>query len=137
MLKLAEAIASIRKELPAVQAIYLFGSQASGEARAESDVDLAVLLPEKIDPVARWELAGRLAVLLGRDVDLVDLRSASAVLRVQVLDGGRLLDEQDVFARAEFEMYALSDYARLNEERKWILADVRARGGVNPGAVHG
>ena len=137
MLKIAEAIALIRGELPDVQAIYLFGSQASGEASAESDVDLAVLSQRKIDPIARWQLGERLAVLLGRDVDLVDLRSASAVLRVQVLDGGRLLDEQDGLGRAEFEMYALSDYARLNEERKGILADVKARGCVQGGGLNG
>ena len=63
-------------------------------------------------------------MLAGRDVDLVDLRQASTVLRVQILRDARMLLDADAAERARFEATALSAYARLNEERKQILADV-------------
>jgi hypothetical protein len=49
----------------------------------------------------------RLAILLGKDVDLVDLRQASTVMRVQVLATGRLLLEADRRQRQELEAVAL------------------------------
>lgn len=111
-------------------AVYLFGSHAAGAAHRDSDVDLAVLADAPLGDNERWQLAQTLAVMLGRDVDLVDLLRASTVMRVQVIDSGKLLFDSDTTRRQEFEARALSDYARLNEERREILADIRARGSV-------
>ena len=127
---LTPAIDLLRAALPSVEAVYLFGSRAAGLATATSDFDLAILNPSPLDPVARFELASRLAEVLHAEVDLVDLRRASAVMRVQVLGNSRLLFDGDSSARAVFEAFALSDYARLNEERRGILDDVRARGSI-------
>ncbi len=102
-----------------------------GAARGDSDVDLAVLLPEPLPAVARWELQQRLAAALGRDVDLVDLRAASTVMRVEVLRHAVVLYQSDRRMREEFEAVALASYARLNEERRAIVADARERGTVH------
>lgn len=121
----------LHQALPGVIAAYRFGSQARGMASAQSDADIAVLAEGPLEARTRWELQERLAAHLGRDVDLVDLRRASTVMRAQVITGGVLLLDRDSFARALFEATALSDYARLNEERKQILEDVRARGTIH------
>ena len=123
-------VAAILAELPDAQAIYLFGSAAAGRLRADSDVDLAVLPLVPLEPLVRWNLQEKLAGLLSRSVDLIDLRSASTVMRVQVIANGTLLYEGDAFARADFEATAFSAYARLNEERRHILNDIRATGRV-------
>lgn len=102
----------------------------SGDTHPDSDVDVAVLTAIRMDPLERWRLQEDLAALIGRGVDLVDLRSASAVMKVQVLASGVVLVDRDPHARAWFEMIALADYARLNEERKAILADIKDRGHV-------
>jgi uncharacterized protein len=120
----------IRAAAPDAIAIYLFGSAARGDGNAASDLDLALLTPRPLDPAARFALQEDLAALARRDVDLVDLRSASTVMRVRVLRDGRLLYEGHRRTRAEFEMYALSDYARLNEERRGILEDARRTGKI-------
>lgn len=120
----------IRRSVPGCVAIYLFGSRASGTATRSSDVDIAVLPPAPLGPEERWDLAQKLAEVLACDVDVVDLLHASTVMRVQVLENGKLLFEADAARRQEFEAVALSDYARLNEERREILADIRARGTV-------
>lgn len=117
-------VSEVRSTVPDVIAIYLFGSMARGDVHRESDVDLAILSGAKIPTAALFDLTARLETLLHRSVDLVDLRAASAVLRVQVLGDAELLDDADSIRRAEFECFALADYARLNEERAGILADV-------------
>jgi uncharacterized protein len=123
--------AAVAARVPGIVAIYLFGSRARGDGTADSDIDLAVLAQNRLDPVERWKLQEDLAALAHRNVDLVDLRQASTVMRVQVLrDAVVLLDAQPA-PRAAFEAFALSAYARLNEERGAILNDVRARGRVH------
>jgi predicted nucleotidyltransferase len=129
-MQLEAAVDTIHHRVPGCVAIYLFGSHAGGSATPESDVDIAVLPASPLGEVDRWNLAQSLAVALGRDVDLVDLLRATTVMRVQVIDTGKLLFESDVSRRQEFEAIALSDYARLNEERREILADIRARGSI-------
>lgn len=128
---LQHAVQLLRERVPAVVAVYLFGSQARDAARPESDIDLAVLTArDAIDAETRWTVQQDLSIDLGRDVDLVDLRSASTVMQVQVLAHSQLLFEADPTVRHAFEMYAYSDYALLNEERAGILRDIRARGRV-------
>ena len=94
-------------------------------------MDLAVLGGARQDGVLRWHLQERLAGLLHRSVDLVDLRRASTVLRVQVIGTGEVVFDGDPSARAAFEAMALGAYARLNQARAGILADVRERGSVH------
>lgn len=125
------AIETILRLVPDALAVYLFGSRAAGEERPDSDVDLALLAPRSLDSVERWQLQEDVASILRASVDLVDLRGASTVLRAQVVTGGELLHDADPAGRALFETNVLSDYARLNEERAEILADIRQRGTVH------
>lgn len=126
-------IGMVKKAVPSLIALYRFGSQAAGEARPESDVDLAVLAAEPCVPQRLIALREELEALLHRDVDLVDLRTASTVLRMQVLARGECLDSAHDPAREQFEDMAYASYARLNEERRGILDDIRARGAVYAG----
>lgn len=71
-----------------------------------------------------------MAVQVHLDVDLLDLRTASTVMRMQVLTTGQCLETRDQRAKAEFEMYTYADYARLNEERKELLKGITERGFV-------
>lgn len=121
------------KEIGSLQAIYLFGSMARGDAGPDSDVDLGVLARNVVPPERLFDLAQELAAALGRDVDLVDLRGASTVLRVQVIGRGRPIYRLPEPAVTHFEDFVFSDYARLNEERAGILEDVARRGSVHGG----
>ena len=118
----------ISTAVPDLIALYHFGSHAKGTARPHSDIDLAVLTHKPITSLHRFELAQELATRLHRDVDLVDLRAASTVMRMQVLSTGTCLATFDDLARRMFEMYTYADYARLNEERRDILKGITARG---------
>ena len=94
---------AIRQAVPCVVAVYRFGSTAAGTAGADSDVDLAVLATTPIDASARFELRDRLARVFHRDVDLVELRSASPVVAIQIISTGTVLFEADPEARGRFE----------------------------------
>ena len=123
-------IETLRGALPDVVAIYRFGSTATGQAVRDSDVDIAVLPAAPLESSFRWDLQERLAVSLHRPVDLVDLLQASTVMRMQVLESAILLFERDPAVRLRFETAACSGYARLNEERRAILDQVRREGTV-------
>jgi predicted nucleotidyltransferase len=120
----------IQENLPDVLSVYVFGSVAKGKTNIESDLDMAVLSSDVLPVIDVWQLAQELAKDAGMDVDLIDLRSASAVMRMQVISEGKRLICNDEDACAVFEDFVFSDYARLNEERADILSDIQQRGTV-------
>ena len=105
---------------PAV--IYLFGSFGSPSQHPGSDIDIAFLSSSPADPLDCFHAAGELASPLGRSVDLIDLTLSSTVMAKEVIRTGIPLFIGDPRAHQEFEMHVLADYARLNEERRAILA---------------
>jgi uncharacterized protein len=96
---------------PRVDAVYLFGSQASGEADERSDVDLAVLLREGISLAEELRLRAVAVEELHRDdIDFVILNDAPPLLRYEVVMGGRRLFARDDEAAEEFEYRAVLRY---------------------------
>lgn len=122
-------IASLRQALPSLLTVYLFGSQASGEAGPASDIDLAVLIEGKLAPLQAWELGQSLAARLDVDVDLLDLRSASTVMQYQIITTGIRLWEKDARA-ALFESAILSQKTALDTARADLLLDIEREGTV-------
>ena len=110
--------------------IYLFGSSARGEASSRSDVDIAYLSENILSGFDNFELAGNISHVLGREVDLVPLHNASIVFRQQVIRNGIVLFEKNATTRHRFEMYTLSDYVRLNEERMPVLERIQKEGWI-------
>lgn len=121
---LPEVVTRLEVFHPAV--IYLFGSAVRGNDHPQSDIDLAFLPVDACDPVEVFEMANRLAEVLGRHVDLIDLRRASTVMAKEVVTTGRVVAQADRRSRQEFEMLTLANYARLNEERQPILLKLAA-----------
>jgi len=120
--KLSQIIPPILTKLLAdIKVIYLFGSHASGSARNDSDIDIAVLLHKKLPLVLRWEIQSELANELACEVDLVDLLAASTVMQNQVIQHGICIYDPANVADL-FEMQVMSMYQHLNEERAEILA---------------
>ena len=114
-----------------LQAVYRFGSTALEATHAGSDIDIAILTRRPLFATDRFDVQERLAAALGRDVDLVDLGTASTVMAIQVIAHGRVLYDADATARGAFEDRTLSAYARLNEERRSILERIAAEGTIH------
>lgn len=123
-------VEAVRATYPQALGVWLFGSFASGHANDQSDIDLAVLLPGKAEPLALWQLSQRLAVQANRDVDLLDLRAASTVMQYQVITQGRRLWQTGSQA-ALYESFILSEKTALDEARAGVLQDIRERGHVH------
>jgi predicted nucleotidyltransferase len=122
-------VAHLHAGLPSLLAVYLFGSQASGTAGAESDLDLAVLVAGEVEPLRLWQLSGELADIAGVPVDLLDLRAASTVMQYQIITRGRRLWAADAQA-ALFESFILSEKTALDGARAGLLADIQREGRV-------
>lgn len=110
--------------------IYLFGSGVNGIFREDSDIDIAFISDTKTTDYEIFMLAQKLADILKKDVDLINLKKASTVFKVQVIAKGESIYCTDDKRRAYFEMYAFKDYATLNEEREIILKNIKKRGHI-------
>lgn len=119
----AKAREAVLAAFPDAQAIYVYGSFSRGEQWPDSDIDLAIL---REPGAAAWnplEVGADLAASLQREVDLVDLRAASDVLRCAVLASGKLLYAKDPDALLAWEANALTRYGHYREEIRDLLAD--------------
>ena len=109
--RLADTLAPREEVLEA----YLFGSRARGQARRDSDIDVAVYVDEARVRASTWgyeaDLTTDLMVVLGtNDVDVVVLNRASILLYHRVLrDGVRVLS-RDLRATTTRAGQALSRY---------------------------
>jgi predicted nucleotidyltransferase len=80
-----------------VVSAYLFGSEATGRAHRESDVDVGVLLARHVYPravdrfEARLRLTGHLQAAVGREADVVILNDAPPQLVRHIMTAGRRL----------------------------------------------
>jgi predicted nucleotidyltransferase len=113
---------------PNVWVVYVYGSFARGDDSPESDIDLAVLLPpgEKIDDLL--SVISNVSTRVHREVDLIDLRRVSDVLRREVLAEGQSLYVSQPERVLEWEGTAISLYQRYREEVRDLLADFEKTG---------
>ncbi len=96
---------------------------------ARSDLDIAILPDRLIDPWDRHERAAQVASRIGRDVDLVDLRRVSSVLRFEVVARGWRVAARDPWACRQ----AIDMANRATFPRKLDIADDTAAVFVNLG----
>ncbi|RMD04322.1 nucleotidyltransferase domain-containing protein [Clostridium autoethanogenum] len=110
--------------------IYLFGSGVNGIFRKDSDIDIAFISNVNNTDYEIFMLAQKLADILKKDVDLIDLKKASTVFKIQIIAKGECIYCDDDKKKAYFEMYSFKDYAVLNEEREVILKSIKKRGHI-------
>jgi predicted nucleotidyltransferase len=109
-----------------LQGAWLYGSHAQGRNRADSDLDIAVLFESPLEPVAVFDAAARLASVIGTSVDLVDLRRAGGLLRVEAIQGGRPLVRPTIEADL-FATHALADHLSFAVNRRAATAAMQEK----------
>lgn len=119
----------LKEMIPALLGIYIFGSYANNSMTPESDIDIAFLTYQKISPVEKWKIQEELASILFQDVDLIDLKDATTILRTEVVEKGKLIFSADSYQINHFVMTTYSMYADLNESRQDILTDYNEKYG--------
>lgn len=119
----------IKTQLDDVLAIYAFGSRVRNQDNAQSDLDLAVLLPESIPPLTLWAMSDTLSSIVNCPVDLIDLRRASTVMQYQIVHTGVRLWEKKQEGQL-FEVYVCNDKLDLDARRSDLLNDIQQSGRV-------
>jgi len=122
-------IDKLKRSLDNLMAVYVFGSRAHGEPGPDSDLDIAVLMEGRADPVSLFFIAGDIASLVGCDVDLLDLRNASTVMQYQVVTTGNLLWSVGRGVDS-FECFVLSSKTELDCANAALIADITKEGHV-------
>lgn len=122
------ARASIVTAMPGVVAVYVFGSAATGHYAPGSDLDVAVLGSRPLPSRDVYDLARALEVELGTDVDLVDLMTASTVLKYEVITRGRRIHCGDRDETVEFEGRSLAEHGRFMEDFAPLFSAIQDSG---------
>jgi len=113
-------INSLRGVLEGVLFAILYGSLVSGRPRADSDVDLAVMYPYSLSADCLIRLTGEVAAAFSRDADLLDLRCAGPIIKMQVLRYGCPVIVNDPSAFENFRMYTLGEFSDFKLSRRPI-----------------
>ena len=111
--------------IPELQAIYIFGSVIDGTAHQNSDVDIAFLAKEKLNNVKRWNLAQEIAIILKKEVDLIDLHNCSEVLKFIVISKGELIFFSDKLYVENFATQTYYLYMDLQELKEKQYLDIQ------------
>jgi predicted nucleotidyltransferase len=94
--------------IPAVRLAVVFGSQAEGNARAGSDIDIGLLFEASSLDISH--LAVDLERLARCPVHLIALEYAPPLLRSEISRHGSLLLEREPYAWADFRARAMIDW---------------------------
>ena len=108
---------------PDLLAAYVFGSQVSGQTHADSDVDLAILCPKKMDNYQLWEKAQQLASTLNLDVDIVNIFEASPLLQYKIITTGKRILTRDIEFVEFFENKAILKYLEWQQRIQPLYDD--------------
>jgi len=114
----------VLEAVPYAVAIYAYGSRILGAPRADSDLDVALLMPrgQGLPAILRAQLQGDLESLLGVPVDVTVLDPEMQLVHCkEVLSSGEVIHASDGAAVAAFEMQVLSRYAQYCEDRKPVV----------------
>ena len=125
-----QGIEVLQKRIPDLISVYCFGSSVQGYETLKSDLDIAYLSDRQITNIKRWTIQEEIAYLLKRDVDLIVLKSATDVMKFQIISKGVRIFVKDVKKAEQFEDLVYCLYLDLNEQRKGILEDIYKRGYV-------
>lgn len=110
-----------------IQAVYLFGSIAAGQARAHSDLDLAIVPRHSRLHAERLNILAELARQGFCDVDLVFLDTSDVVLKHQAVRLNRVIYASPDFDRGGTYSRVIREYLDFLPYLKAQRAAYRAR----------
>ncbi|MEW6740587.1 MAG: nucleotidyltransferase domain-containing protein [Nitrospirota bacterium] len=94
----------------------IFGSGATGKQKRGSDIDIGIYFVKPPEGLDLLDLINVLSELTGREVDVVALNNASALLRHQVMKNRVALTIKDMVIYRKFREKTISDY----DEYKYV-----------------
>src|SRR3989344_9102258 len=120
---------------PEVAAVYLYGSRARGDAKKDSDIDLAALVTDRRKytgfGIPQVVFAADLEKITGKKVEVQDLTACSVEFAHRVLSEGKLLTSNNEKERVNFQTSIVRKYFDLKpilDEYNYYLAKIIKRG---------
>lgn len=98
-----------------VKLAYLFGSSAKGAREKLSDVDIGILLDDKLTKKEMFDVELKLmseigAILKTDKVDLVIMNDAPTTINYEIIKANRPIYMRDKTKKIDFECKVMSDY---------------------------
>ncbi|MDO9118308.1 MAG: nucleotidyltransferase domain-containing protein [Nitrospira sp.] len=118
-------IAHVMARHTAVAIAILFGSTATGHARPDSDLDVAIATVTPLTAEARIALIEDLALTFGRPVDLIDLDQVHSPLLHRIFTQGHMILCNDRTRYAELLLRMIYEEADVMPYYRRILSDRR------------
>ena len=117
-----EQVRAVLAPFPAIAACYVYGSAQQNRLRANSDVDIAVLLERggALTLTQRLDLTDELQQIFNRQVDFGILDLKQLIYASQVISTGKVIYCRDDNWRMEFSGAVYSRYAQLRYERRVV-----------------
>jgi predicted nucleotidyltransferase len=126
---LRRSLLSVLERHQDVKLCMVFGSNATGKARSDSDLDIAIAADAPLPADKFLELSEQLLSETNREIDLVDLMTANGPILKQALSTGVIVQNRDkglyarlisrmLFNQADMMPYY---YRTLRERRRRFL----------------
>ena len=89
---------ALLSQYPEIKLAILFGSQATGNVRSDSDIDLGILAQAPLTADFKLQLIQTIGAEFGRPVDIIDLYHVPEPITGQVFKGIRLIGVDTAYA---------------------------------------
>ncbi|MBA3756280.1 MAG: nucleotidyltransferase domain-containing protein, partial [Nitrosomonas sp.] len=93
-----ERLTALLSRYPQIKLAILFGSQATGNVRPDSDIDLGLLAQAPLSADFKLQLIQTIGAEFGHPVDIVDLYHVPEPITGQVFKGIRLIGSDTTYA---------------------------------------
>ena len=94
-----------------MELILVFGSQVQGSVHPESDVDIAVYCNHVLTETEKINITYELCNILHTErIDLVDIKTASPLLKKKIFEDYTVLYQKDSFLLYQLELTSLYEY---------------------------
>jgi predicted nucleotidyltransferase len=118
-------LTALLSQYPEIKLAILFGSQATGNARPDSDIDLGILAQAPLTADFKLQLIQTIGAEFGRPVDIVDLYQVPEPITGQVFKGIQLIGGDTAYAELlTRHLLNVADFLPLHQR---ILTERRNR----------
>ena len=118
-------LTALLSHYPQIKLAILFGSQATGNARPDSDIDLGLLAQTPLSADFKLQLIQTIGAEFGCPVDIVDLYHVPEPITGQVFKGMRLVGSDTTYAELlTRHLLNVADFLPLHQR---ILTERRNR----------